>query len=52
MHDDAGGHADVQLQAGGVKLVARITRASAIRLGLAAGQPIFAIVKSVIVDLR
>lgn len=52
VHDDAGGHADVQLQAGGVKLVARITRASAIRLGLAAGQPIFAIVKSVIVDLR
>jgi molybdate transport system ATP-binding protein len=49
-HDD--GHADVQLRCGSAKLVARITRASAARLGLAAGQPVFAVIKSVIVDLR
>ncbi len=50
-NDDAG-HADIQLRSGDVKLVARITRASAERLGLVAGMPVFAIVKSVIVDLR
>lgn len=48
----AGGalHADVQLRCGNVKLVARITRASLARLGLAPGQNVFAIVKSVTVD--
>lgn len=52
LHSDDEGHADVQLRSGSAKLVARITRASAARLSLAAGQPVFAIVKSVIVDLR
>ena len=45
-----GGHADVQLACGATRLVARITRASAERLGLAAGKAVFAIVKSVTVD--
>jgi molybdate transport system ATP-binding protein len=52
LHSDDEGHADVQLRCGNAKLIARITRASAARLGLAAGRPVFAIVKSVIVDLR
>jgi molybdate transport system ATP-binding protein len=52
LHSDDDGHADVQLRSGGAKLVSRITRASVDRLGLAAGMPVFAIVKSVIVDLR
>jgi molybdate transport system ATP-binding protein len=52
LRSDDDGHADVQLRSGGVKLVARITQASAVRLGLAAGTPVFAVVKSVIVDLR
>jgi molybdate transport system ATP-binding protein len=52
LHGDDEGHADVQLRAGGAKLVARITRASAARLSLAAGQQVFAVIKSVIVDLR
>lgn len=43
-------HADVQLQCGKAKFVARITRASAHRLGLKPGMPMFAIMKSVIVD--
>ncbi|HEY2034900.1 MAG TPA: molybdenum ABC transporter ATP-binding protein [Rhizomicrobium sp.] len=43
-------HADVQLQCGKARFVARITRASAHRLGLNPGMPIFAIMKSVIVD--
>lgn len=52
LNSDEDGHADVQLRCGNAKVVARITRASAARLGLAAGLPVFAIVKSVIVDLR
>jgi len=44
------GHADVQLEAGAAKLVARITQASLVRLGLAPGARVFAIVKSVTVD--
>ncbi|MBV9045721.1 MAG: TOBE domain-containing protein, partial [Alphaproteobacteria bacterium] len=44
-------HADVQLACGPTRLVARITRASSARLGLSAGKPVFAIVKSVTVDL-
>jgi molybdate transport system ATP-binding protein len=43
-------HADVQLRCGGARLVARITRASARRLGLKPGVPVFAIAKSVIID--
>ncbi|MGD0142858.1 MAG: molybdenum ABC transporter ATP-binding protein [Rhizomicrobium sp.] len=49
---DDDGHADVQLRSGGVKLVARITRASLLRLGLVPGMAVFVVVKSVIVDLR
>jgi molybdate transport system ATP-binding protein len=47
---EAGPQADVQLVCGATRLVARITRASARRLELAAGKPVFAIVKSVTVD--
>ena len=43
-------HAEVQLQCGKARFVARITRASARRLGLKPGMPMFAIMKSVIVD--
>jgi molybdate transport system ATP-binding protein len=46
----AGAQAYVQLAMGPARLVARITRASALRLGLAPGIAVFAIVKSVIVD--
>jgi len=42
--------ADVQLALGAARMVARITLASAKRLELAPGMPVFAIVKSVIVD--
>ncbi|HEV2563350.1 MAG TPA: molybdenum ABC transporter ATP-binding protein [Rhizomicrobium sp.] len=45
-----GPQTDVQLDCGGAKLVARITRSSAARLGLAPGMRVFAIVKSVTVD--
>jgi molybdate transport system ATP-binding protein len=43
-------HADVQLRCGGANFVARITRASSLRLGLKPAMPVFAIAKSVIVD--
>ncbi|MGH6871151.1 MAG: molybdenum ABC transporter ATP-binding protein [Rhizomicrobium sp.] len=42
--------ADVQLACGGVKLVARITRASLARLAIARGLRLYAVVKSVTVD--
>ncbi|HUO93143.1 MAG TPA: molybdenum ABC transporter ATP-binding protein [Rhizomicrobium sp.] len=45
-------HADVQLLCGFTKIVSRITRASYQRLEIKPGMPIFAIVKSVIVDSR
>jgi len=44
-------HADVQIVCGKTPFVARITRASAERLALASGVPVFAVIKSVIVDL-
>ncbi len=44
-------HADIQLACGKVKLVSRITRASMTRLGLQAGQTVFAVVKAVTVDV-
>jgi molybdate transport system ATP-binding protein len=47
-----GVHADVQLACGGVKLVARITRASLSRLRITAKMPIIAIVKSVTIDAQ
>ncbi|HWA02956.1 MAG TPA: molybdenum ABC transporter ATP-binding protein [Rhizomicrobium sp.] len=46
----AGPHADIQLACGGIRLVARITRASAERLSLRPGMPVYAVIKSVIVD--
>jgi molybdate transport system ATP-binding protein len=45
-----GPQAEVQLACGATRLVARITRASVARLGLTPGTPVFAIIKSVIVD--
>ncbi len=45
-----GTQTDVQLACGATRLVARITNASAARLGLAPGKPVYAIVKSVTVD--
>jgi len=47
---EAGQQADVQIVCGATRLVARITRASAQRLGLVPGKAVFAIVKSVTVD--
>ena len=52
VHAGPEGEADVQLDCGGAKLVARITQASVKRLALAAGVPVFAIIKSVTVDSR
>jgi molybdate transport system ATP-binding protein len=45
-----GDQADVQLQCGSTRLVARITNASRARLGLEPGVAVFAIVKSVTVE--
>ena len=50
-HDSAT-HADVQLELGRTRLVARITRASLERLKLTSGKPVFAIIKSVTVDTQ
>ena len=52
VHAGAAAQADVQLDCGGAKLIARITCASVGRLGLEAGTAVFAIVKSVTVDSR
>jgi molybdate transport system ATP-binding protein len=49
---DSAAHADVQLNLGRTRLVARITRASLERLKLAPGKPVFAIIKSVTVDTQ
>lgn len=49
---DSETHADVLLLCGRTRLVARITRASLERLQLAAGKPVFAIIKSVTVDTQ
>ncbi|HEY3779022.1 MAG TPA: molybdenum ABC transporter ATP-binding protein [Rhizomicrobium sp.] len=43
-------HADIRLLCGQLKFVSRITRASIERLGLAPGQRVFAIIKSVTID--
>ena len=51
IHESGAAQADVQLACGKTSFVARITRASAKRLALAPGMPVFAIAKSVIVDL-
>jgi molybdate transport system ATP-binding protein len=50
VHAQHATQAYVRLRCGNIKLVSRITRASLARLGLAAGQRVFAIVKSVTVD--
>jgi molybdate transport system ATP-binding protein len=50
VRESGAAHADIQLQCGRARFVARITRASARRLGLKPDMPIFAIAKSVIVD--
>lgn len=46
----SGGHVDVRLLCGSTALVARITRASSLRLELAEGMHLFAIIKSVTVS--
>ena len=43
---------DVTLDVGGAPLIARITRKSALELGLKPGQPVFALIKSVSIDRR
>lgn len=45
-----GAHADVLVRVGGWRLPARITRRSVVRLGLAPGRPVHALVKAVTVD--
>ncbi|HEY5046774.1 MAG TPA: molybdenum ABC transporter ATP-binding protein [Rhizomicrobium sp.] len=50
IRSDGGVYADVQLACGGIRLIARITRASLVRLNIAAGMPLFAIVKSVTLE--
>ena len=47
---DEGAQTEIQIACGPAKLVARITQASAARLALVPGVPVFAIIKSVIVD--
>ena len=49
---DSSTHVNLQLICGATRLVARITRASADRLQLAPGKPVFAIIKSVTVDTQ
>ena len=50
--EDSGASIDVQLEIGGTPLLSRITRKSASALGLAPGQNVFALVKSVSLDRR
>ncbi|MGH6876604.1 MAG: molybdenum ABC transporter ATP-binding protein [Rhizomicrobium sp.] len=50
VHAGHADHVDIRLRCGKVRLVSRITRSSVVRLGITAGQPVFAIVKSVTVD--
>lgn len=50
VHAGSASETEIRLRCGDVKLVAHITRASVGRLGLAPGQAVFAIVKSVTVD--
>jgi molybdate transport system ATP-binding protein len=48
--EEPGSHAEVKLDAAGIALLARVTRDSVHRLGLAPGRPVFALVKSVAID--
>jgi molybdate transport system ATP-binding protein len=52
IREDPGTFADVQLICGPTRLVARITRRSARRLGLAPGVPVHALIKTVTIDRR
>jgi molybdate transport system ATP-binding protein len=47
-----GSSLDVRLDLAGSPLIARITRKSALELGLTPGLPVFALVKSVSIDRR
>ena len=47
-----GASVDIQLQASGAPLMARITRKSASALDIAPGKPVFALIKAVAVDRR
>lgn len=49
---DGGPYADLQLQCGQTKLIARITRHSSERLELVVGMLVFAVIKSVTIDRR
>ncbi|MEO1092040.1 MAG: molybdenum ABC transporter ATP-binding protein [Pseudomonadota bacterium] len=48
--EGAGAHVDLQLRAGSATLLARITRRSFRRLGLASGTPVVAVIKAVSVE--
>jgi len=48
--EEPGSHAEVKLDAAGIALLARVTRDSVHRLGLAPGRQVFALVKSVAID--
>jgi len=50
--EEDGPSLDVQLDLGGTPLIARITRRSAMDLGLRPGLPVFALIKSVSIDRR
>jgi molybdate transport system ATP-binding protein len=52
LREEEGPSLDVELDAGGTPLIARITRKSALELGLRAGMPVFALVKAVSIDRR
>jgi molybdate transport system ATP-binding protein len=49
---ETGTVADVELDCGGARLLARITRKSAASLGLEAGVRVFAVIKTVALDER
>jgi molybdate transport system ATP-binding protein len=50
--EEFGAIVDVSLRLGQVRLAARVTRASAERLGLARGQQVYALVKAIAIDRR
>jgi molybdate transport system ATP-binding protein len=47
-----GSSVDVSLDSAGTRLIARITRKSALELNLRPGLPVFALVKSISIDRR
>jgi molybdate transport system ATP-binding protein len=48
--EEDGASLDVQLDVAGTPLIARITRKSALALGIAPGRPVYALVKAVAID--